>query len=236
MLRIHVIAGLQLSNNLPTPNVSAIEGSTDVYYNPYEAPHEYVEIGGIKWATMNLGATAVTDAGLYFQWGDTQGYTADQVGSGEGQKMFKWSDYKYCDGTGDNMTKYNSADGKTVLDLSDDAVNASWGGNWRMPTTDEFAALGAAVNTAWTADYQGKGVAGAILTDKTDSSKILFFPAGGNCAWGSRSNFGFAVSCWSCSLDNDVNNSMELFIRDNQCSQSDRGRFAGLTLRGILDE
>jgi hypothetical protein len=33
---------------------------------------------------MNVGASSVTDTGLYFQWGDTQGYTASQVGSGEG--------------------------------------------------------------------------------------------------------------------------------------------------------
>lgn len=46
--------------------------------------HDYVEIGGIKWATMNIGANSVTDTGLYFQWGDTQGYAADQIGNGEG--------------------------------------------------------------------------------------------------------------------------------------------------------
>lgn len=84
--------------------------------------HDYVEIGGIKWATMNVGANSVADYGLYFQWGDTQGYTASQVGSGEGQKYFGWADYKYGNGTsspGDtDMTKYNATDGKTVLELS----------------------------------------------------------------------------------------------------------------------
>ena len=41
--------------------------------------HEYVEIAGLKWATMNIGATSVTDYGLYFQWGDANGYTSEQV-------------------------------------------------------------------------------------------------------------------------------------------------------------
>jgi hypothetical protein len=27
---------------------------------------KYIEIGGIKWATKNLGAIDVTDCGLYF--------------------------------------------------------------------------------------------------------------------------------------------------------------------------
>jgi hypothetical protein len=34
------------------------------------------------------------------------------------------------------MSKYNSSDNKTVLDLEDDAAAANWGGAWRMPTKD----------------------------------------------------------------------------------------------------
>ena len=30
---------------------------------------------GLKWANMNIGAEKETDYGLYFQWGDTIGYT-----------------------------------------------------------------------------------------------------------------------------------------------------------------
>ena len=156
--------------------------------------HEYVEIAGLKWATMNVGASTVTDYGLYFQWGDISGYTAAQVGDGEGQKYFAWEDYKYNDGTASpsasNMTKYNSTDGKTTLDLSDDGVRANWGCKWRMPTTEEFAALGAATTSAWTTDYQGTGVDGLVCTDKTDSSKVLFFPAAGYAINGSMHYVG----------------------------------------------
>ena len=44
---------------------------------------DYVDLGlpsGLLWAKKNLGAATEEDAGLYFQWGDTQGYTAEQVG------------------------------------------------------------------------------------------------------------------------------------------------------------
>lgn len=117
-------------------------------YEPSQpAPqHDYVEIGGIKWATMNVGATSVTDYGLYFQWGDTQGYTASQVGSGEGQKSFEWTGYKYANNSSTIITKYNATDGLTTLELSDDAVNAAWGGSWRMPTSAECNTLINAVN------------------------------------------------------------------------------------------
>ena len=43
--------------------------------------HEYVEIGGIKWATMNLGATGITDGGILFAWGETNGFLPSQVGT-----------------------------------------------------------------------------------------------------------------------------------------------------------
>ena len=196
-------------DSLILPNVSLISETHDVEYNPIVPPdpyngHEYVEIGGLKWATMNVGATGVTDYGQYFQWGDTQGYTASQVGTDSGQKAFKWEDYKYCPGAGTSssaMTKYNSIDGKTVLDASDDAVQAAWGGSWRMPTKDEYGALRKAIdfidadgNTITGTDKRTtlSGVTGIYVADKTDHSKRLFFPAAGYCDNVSMVNVGVA--------------------------------------------
>ena len=182
-------------SGLILPNVSLCVQENEVHYNPYVDPyggHEYVEIGGLKWATMNVGANSITDYGLYYQWGDTQGYTAAQCGSGEGQKYFGWEDYKYAanvQGYDADMTKYNSTDEKTILEPSDDAATAAWGGNWRMPTKEEFAALSAAVTTQWVNDYQGSGVYGRLMTDKTDNSKVLFFPACDNCYSGKGANY-----------------------------------------------
>ena len=143
---------------------------------------EYVEIEGIKWATTNIGATSITDYGKYFQWGDISGYTAEQVGSDEGKKYFDWVDYKYSNNGGSapaSMTKYNSSDGKIELDDSDDAAIGNWGAIWSMPSFLEYEVLISATTPAWTENYNGSGVAGVVLTDKTDSSKRLFFPAGG---------------------------------------------------------
>ena len=221
------------------PSVSLIDATSELKYDG-EAPapaHPYVEIGGIKWATMNVGATSPEETGLYFQWGDTQGYTASQVGSGSGQKAFAWADYKFNpSGDEETMTKYNATDGKTVLDLSDDAVNAAYGGNWRMPTTAELQALGAAVNTAWTSDYQSTGVAGLVCTDKTDSSKVLFFPAAGYCEDGSVGGVGSYGSYWSSSLDtDDVPYAFGLNFRNGDASWDSHGyRYCGCVVRGVL--
>lgn len=201
-----------------------------------DAGHEYVEIAGIKWATMNVGANSITDTGLYFQWGDTQGYTAEQVGSGEGQKYFSWVNYKYGNGTSSpgatGMTKYNSTDGKTVLEASDDAVTANWGGSWRMPTTTEFQALGNAVNTAWT---QVNGVSGMMCTDKTDETKTLFFPACGLCNNGRVLYVGSDGRYWSSSLySSDVQFAYFLSFYDGSVRwQSYGNRYVGFPVRGI---
>lgn len=98
------------------------------------------------------------------------------------------------------MTKYNSTDGKTVLDLEDDAARANWGGSWRMPTAKEMKAFDYAVNAVWTDDYNNTGVAGLVCTDKTDNTKAVFFPAVGVCNNGSVIDVGDYGSCWSSSL------------------------------------
>lgn len=210
--------------------------------DPYGG-HDYVEIGGLKWATMNVGANSVTDYGLYFQWGDTQGYTAAQVGSGSGKKYFGWVDYKYSDGTSNPyasaMTKYNSTDGKTVLDASDDAVQAAWGGSWRMPTKAEFALLSAAVNTAWTSNYNNSGVAGMICTDNTDSSKKLFFPAAGYFRNGNASFAGDYGWYWSRSLyDSSARDAYTLESQSSGAQWQSRyyNRYYGLPVRGLFGE
>jgi uncharacterized protein (TIGR02145 family) len=205
---------------------------------------DYVEIGNTKWATRNVGANSITDAGLYFQWGDTQGYTASQVGSGSGQKYFGWADYKYGNGTDSpgytDITKYNYIDNKEVLDASDDAVTAAWGGNWRMPTNQEFHALGDAVNSTWTSSYQGSGVSGLICTDKTDSSKVLFFPAAGYCKDGSVINDGSFGHCWSSSVYNSEKAWKPVFYFHDSFGfsvdwTSNGYRYFGYPIRGVWD-
>ena len=228
-------------SSLILPNVSLIAETNVVAYKQVEpAPsHDFVEIGGIKWATMNVGATGVTDYGLFFQWGDTQGYTAAQVGSGSGQKYFGWSDYKYWTadtGSGSSgMTKYNSTDGKTVLDASDDAVTAAWGGSWRIPTANEFLALTAATNSSWVTDYQGSGINGTLFTDKTDSSKVLFFPAAGRCGRGSVGSVGGEGNYWSSSLNtNGVTYGHYLGFGSSSVTVSYNYRYRGYSVRGVL--
>ena len=227
------------------PNVSHCIQDVKIYFNQSTPPtpptpsHDYVEIGGIKWATMNVGSTGITDDGFYFQWGDTQGYTASQVGGGEGQKAFTGYDYKYTLDAGQTFTKYNINDRKVTLDSSDDAVSAAWGCNWRMPTTDEFQVLMNAVNRTWTYNYEGSGVAGLICTDKTDSSKVLFFPAAGYANGGSvyQTRTGYYWSSSVYRYDYKFEKAYTISF-SNGLNDWDLTayRYYGHLVRGVLDE
>lgn len=45
----------------------------------FETPlYEWVDLGlpsGLKWASTNVGASKPEEIGLYFAWGETEGYT-----------------------------------------------------------------------------------------------------------------------------------------------------------------
>lgn len=199
-----------------------------------EVTHNYVEIGGIKWATMNLGANSITDYGLYFQWGDIQGYTADQIGSGEGQKRFDWNNYKYGDGF--NMTKYNNIDNKDVLDMEDDAAQQLLGGSWRMPTSSEFTTLKESTNIEWT---QINGVYGMLCVDKQDINKTLFFPASGYGSGTQIQDIGKNGNYWTnlVSPYSDKTSAFRLrFYNDGGFyPASQDSRVGGYSIRAVLD-
>jgi hypothetical protein len=227
-------------SSLILPNVSFTLDNNTVHYNPSVDPcsqHEYVEIGGIKWATKNIGACNVTDNGLYFQWGDTSGYTASDVLSM--QKNFGWGSYIYGGDINGGQTKYNEyTDAKTVLDASDDAVTAAWGSNWRMPTKDEYQTLSTATTSTWTSDYEGSGVAGLVLTSKEDSSKKLFFPAVGYCYEYNVNYVGSGLMYWSSTPEYFYGGyaSNIQYLNGNLYFDGTSARSNGYAIRGILDE
>ena len=98
---------------------------------------EYIDLGlpsGTLWATCNVGATAPEDYGDYFAWGETQP-----------KEYYNWSNYQYCNGDFDQLTKYCTdascgyngfTDDLTTLLSEDDAATANWGIGWRIPTKE----------------------------------------------------------------------------------------------------
>lgn len=119
--------------------------------------HDYVEIGGLKWATMNVGATTVAESnatafGDFYAWGEVdtyyKSYTDTSVSWNKktdlthipGTKLsHNWPNY-----SGDNNFKeWNPVpyDENYQLTADNDIAHTAWGGTWRMPTKDDFKKL-----------------------------------------------------------------------------------------------
>lgn len=201
----------------PDPNTGAT-GSENGY--------EYVDLGlSVKWATCNVGATKPEEYGDYFAWGETQP-----------KRNYDWSTYKWCNGSYDTQTKYNTnssygtVDNKTQLELSDDAARANWGGSWRMPTGAELTEL--RENCTWTWTTQN-GVNGYKVTSKKNGNSI-FLPAAG-CRYDSSLDYaGSRGYYWSSSLCTDypLNAWSVYFNSDNVYGDSYSRRY-GFSVRPV---
>lgn len=145
--------------------------------NGEERGHAYVDMGlSVKWATMNVGASAEEDYGGYYAWAETTTKTG----------TYDWKTYKYCDSEINTLLRYvtmsgwgynNFQDNKTKLDKSDDAAYVNWGGRWRMPTAAEWEELGREQNCIWTWTSVNS-ISGLRITSKITGESI-FLPAAG---------------------------------------------------------
>lgn len=224
--------------NYLKPNVSYCEEKGEICYN-FTPPitYDYVDLGlpsHTKWATQNVGAYKPSDYGLYFQWGDSRGYTAEQVGIGEGKKKFAddWSDYKW--GVEPNFTKYTA---KFSLDLEDDAAHVNMGGDWHMPTDKQIEELIVNTTTAWTTS---DGVSGMTFTSTKDTSKFIFIPAAGEAFDNSVRNSGDYGYVWASTIyieNPELGSSWadRLELESNGTSLIGYFRYAGCPARGVIE-
>jgi len=201
----------------------------------YHNGHEYVDLGlSVKWATMNVGATSETGYGDYFAWGATEplyesGYAQEapqshwKTGKSGGYSWVntpyqtanttdcystKWT--KYVGSTTSSWKDASATDAnalKTVLDASDDAATANWGGSWRMPTKAELDELSNSDNCTWTWYSSGNtefnGIAGYKVTSKKSgyAGNYIFLPAAGYRGDTYLGNVGSYGNYWSSSLN-----------------------------------
>ena len=194
---------------------------------------DYIDLGlpsGTLWANCNVGANKPTDYGLYFQWGDTQGCSIDQIGIERGQKKFSWTDYKFNpSGDGNTFTKYIT--NRATLDLEDDAAHTNMGGSWHMPTPTQIQELTANTTSTWTTQ---DGVNGRLFTSKKNG-KSIFIPAAG-VAWdGSLLNSGDDGVVWSSMLSAggvDYGQSLNFYSDDVYLGSNYRN--GGFSVRGVI--
>lgn len=98
-------------------------------------PNNCVDLGldsGLLWAKCNMGTTDPKQPGDYYAWGETST-----------KKEYYSDNYKHFKIESDEIKviKYNEKDGKTVLDLNDDAARANIGAGYRIPTKEDWEEL-----------------------------------------------------------------------------------------------
>ena len=194
-----------------------------------ENGYEYVDLGlSVKWATCNVGATKSEDYGDYFAWGETQPKSTDG-----------WSSYKWCNGNYNTLTKYctnsdyGTYDGKSTLELADDAARANWGGSWRMPTKEEQDELRDNCKWEWTTQ---NGVEGYKVTSKKKgyTKNSIFLPAAGYRDHIDLKGAGSGGNYWSSSLGTDYPYNADcLHFYSSYVGRSDDLRFCLLSVRPV---
>lgn len=192
--------------------------------------HAYVDLGlpsGLLWATCNVGAETPEEYGDYFAWGETQP-----------KDTYNWSTYQYCNGSSSTLTKYcnNSSygyngftDNLTILLPEDDAATVNWGGNWRIPTKEEWQELYDNTSQTWTTQND---VFGSLFIASNGDS--LFLPAAGNYEESSLTYSDSHGFYWSSSLDTDLSrNAWRFEINSDGSYMRGYYRFYGRSIRAV---
>ncbi|MBO7617140.1 MAG: hypothetical protein J6T22_08045, partial [Bacteroidales bacterium] len=192
--------------------------------------HEYVDLGlpsGLLWATCNVGAENPEDYGDHFAWGETQP-----------KDNFSWTNYQYCMGSFNTLTKYCNnpdigyngfTDDLTTLLPEDDAATANWGDEWRMPTEGEWQELYENTTVTWT---MRNGVRGRLFTATNGNS--IFLPAAGYCNESLPEAAGIIGDYWTSSLDTDYpSGALSFFFNSSNYYISFCNRLYGRNVRAV---
>ena len=215
----------------------------DYWYDPVRADQE-VDLGltitiGTKnykviFAKSNLTTTGLAtneyDYGDYFAWGAIKPwYTEiDKTSSSWAATWEKSGGYSitnapFYNSSTDSYTKYTPGD---ALEASDDAARQILKGDWRIPTTEIWAALVNNSTKVW--DSTNKGY------KFTKNSQTLFLPAAGY-VWGtSFKNVGSRGRYWSGTTASLKDNADYLHFENVNLNAQDKGsRDQGFPVRPV---
>ena len=186
---------------------------------------EAVDLGlpsGLKWGSMNVGASKPEDYGNHYAWGETETKTKYTTSN------YKFGPVKYSEIT--LYSKYETKQGgdkKTVLEAEDDAASANLGNGWRMATFAEWKELRESCTWTWT---QRNGINGMLVTGP--NGKSIFLPASGvfQSSLGKKGTYG---SYWTSTLASaeGMANAVDFYSGGNDKALIDRS--TGLSVRPV---
>lgn len=158
----------------------------------------YVNLGlpsGTLWYNTNLGANNLTERGLYFSWGNTDGYTATYV---EGEYSGFINNYNFT------ANSYSSTNGYQIsgtIPLEKDIASQILGDGWRIPTDVQFQEL---IDNCTIENTTIEGVPGKLFTSNINGN-TLFFPNNGYGVGTLLDTPKFYTSYWT-NVDDEIDN------------------------------
>lgn len=148
-----------------------------------EAP-QFVDLdlpSGTLWMDRNIGAKKETDYGLYFQFGDTVGYSA--------KDMKARATWENCPGNGGkstaSITDLSTWDSKYIdndIDYLKSCVDAAYvhtNGVARIPNYGDCFELTEYTDSEFVTNFNGSNINGFKIMSQEDHSKYIFLPASG---------------------------------------------------------
>lgn len=180
------------------------EGRPKVEYVTLKTPstilhHEQyggvIDMGlSVKWASCNLGANSPEGLGDYYAWGEVKP-----------KKQYNWKSYKWSGDDYDTQIKYNpktefgKTDWKHIIETIDDAARNRLGGQWRIPTLEEWDEL---FHNSDISYVIYKGISGNMFMSKKNGNAI-FLPFAGMRYDDQIGDIGKFGLYWSSSLDKE---------------------------------
>ena len=192
--------------------------------------YAWVDLGlpsGLLWATNNVGAVSETDYGDYFSWGNITGHK-----STNGSTFDDSYDFGSANSGPYASTPGAALSGDIPANATYDAAQANMGGDWRMPTKNEFQELYDNTDSEKTTI---NGVSGWKLMKKSDHSVYVFFPAAGEGSGTSVNGRGSYGSYWSSSFSSADRGYYSGFFGGIVYPQSLYYRYNGYSVRAVLD-
>lgn len=159
----------------------------------------------VLWSATNLGADYSWEIGNHYAWGET-----------EHKQSYKENNYPY----------YHKVIGNDISKTWYDAAQKELGGDWRMPTKEEWHELLFSTEHEWVSIHDHHGY---LFTAKNGS--LLFFPANGYIY---DQNIGTPDEgyYWTSTYSN-IDNAYVTYLPSNSWGISNYGRYIGIGIRAV---
>lgn len=191
------------------PHVSCTIDGESLLYNKFNNNgYDYVDLGlpsGTLWAICNVGASSPEDFGNFYAWGETETKSS-------------YSSSTYND---DLQERYSYED---ILMPEDDVAHVVMGGDWKMPTVEDFYEL--KYNTTISSDTVNN-VPGIRVTGLNGNS--IFFPYAGYYEGSSHYDMESQVILWLSDCSYAVGGNYGYFY-----DPSESDAYYGWSVRGVI--